>query len=141
MAKRSEIPADKNRQRSFKHAATVEQVAEVKSRIEAIGVGWHDAVADAGVSRNVGYTLLNGKGSIGSLRTIEEWLKRKEAEVTAARARDPREVWASLGAELASLGDDQMMVTIEAVTEYISAEKRRRSAFLKLLRVTPDPHR
>jgi hypothetical protein len=141
MAKRGEIPGDKNRSRSFKHAATTEQVIAVKDRVEAIGWGWHDAVIDAGVSRNVGYTLLRGEGSIGSLRTIEEWLKRKEAETEASRSRDPRERWIGLGEELMKLGDEQMAVTIEAVTEYVSAEKRRRAAFLKLLRVTPDPHR
>lgn len=139
MAKRGEIPDEKNRPRSYKNAATVEQVAAVRGRVEAIGWGWHDAVADAKVSRNVGYTLLKGKGSIGSLREVEEWLKRKEETVAAARARDPREVWASLGEELTQLGEEQMAVTIEAVTEYISAEKRRRAAFLKLLRVNPDP--
>ena len=141
MAKRGEISGEKKRPRTFKHSASVEEVEAVRARVEAIGWGWHDAVDDAGVSRNVGYTLLRGQGSIGSLRTIEEWVKRKEDEKSAELGREPREAWAALGEELETLGPDQLGVTIEAVREYISAEKRRRAAFSKLLRVTPESHR
>jgi hypothetical protein len=141
MAKTREIPPDKNRERTFKHAAPVEEVEAVKARVESIGWGWHDAVADAGVSRNVGYTLLRGEGSVGSLRTIEAWLKRQEESKKASLSKEPREAWAALGEELEKLGVDQLGATIEAVREYISAEKRRRAAFSKLLRVNPDPHR
>lgn len=124
------------RGRSFVHAASVDEVQPIKMRIEALGDDWHDAVKEAGVSRNVGYTLLRGEGSIGSLRKIEEWLVRKESTTAAQRARDPRERWAQLLVELEELGVDQVDITVEALDEYIRAEKRRRAALQKILRAT-----
>lgn len=141
MAKRGEIPAEKNRDRTYTYSASVEEVLRVRERVEALGWGWHDAVENSGVSRNVGYTLLRGEGGVKSLRTIEAWLKKKEADKAAARSDDPREAWSALGAELAELGDEQLPNTIEAIREYISAEKRRRAAFSKLLRPTPEPRK
>lgn len=141
MAKRDEIPDAKKPERTYKHAASVEQVEALRSRVEALGVGWHDGVAAAGVSRNVGFTLLRGQGSVGSLRTIEVWVARQEELKRNDLVREPREAWAALGVELEGLGADELATTIEAVREYIAAEKRRRAAFSKLLRVTPEPNR
>jgi hypothetical protein len=136
MAKRGEISADKG-ERTYRYSARPEDVEAVRARVEALGISWHDAVEAAGVSRNVGYTLLRGKGSIGSLRTIEAWVSGKEDEKAAEQSGDPRERWATLGAELEGLGPEQLEATMEALQEYVSAERRRRAALSKILRVTP----
>lgn len=145
MAKRGEISAEKKSDRTdrtFVHSAPLDQVLRVREQVESAGFDWHkDAVPGANLSRNVGYTLLRGEGSLGSLRRIEEWLSKKQVDQDAKKSRTPREQWAQLADELESLGADQFDITIEGLQEYIRAEKRRRAAFHKLLRVNPDPQK
>ncbi len=136
MVKRREIPSGETPARSFTHAATIDEVEPVRSKVELLGVGWHDAVAEAGLSRNVGYTLLRGQGSIGSLRAVEKWAQSRESALHETSDANPRAAWANLGDELLALGEDQMGLIAEALREYISAEQRRRAAFSKLLGIS-----
>jgi hypothetical protein len=141
MAKAREIPGGKKPERSYANAASKESVQAVRERVEALGVDWHDACEQSDVSRNVGYTLLRGEGGIASLRKIEKWLADKEAQVEAQKARDPKERWQRLADELQELGMSELDTTMDGIEEYIRAEKRRRAALQKILRITPPSNR
>lgn len=139
MEKRGEIPGSKKSgERSFANAASKDAVEKMREEIEAIGWDWHEAVKAAGVSRNVGYTLLRGEGSVGSLRSIEEWFVKEAAKKRAGGARTPREEWMAIADELEKLGPDELPRTIEGLQEYLRAEKRRLAALRKIFRATPD---
>lgn len=123
--------------RSFANAAAKGDVFALRDEIEATGLDWHEAVKRAGLSRNLGYTLLRGEGSVGSLRQVQEWWLKESQQ----RKRDPlppREEWAAIGLELEQLGHEELERTIEGLQEYIRAEKRRRAALRKMFRATPD---
>lgn len=139
MEKRGEIPGAKNA-RSFANAASIDAVEKLREQIEALDIDWHDAVESAGVSRNVGYTLLRGEGSIASLRKIEEWYV-KAASRREQKKKPPREEWLAIADELEALGPDELGRTIEGLQEYVRAEKRRLAALRKIFRATPDPDR
>lgn len=139
MEKRGEIPGAKTKERSYANAAPIDAVDKVRERVEALGYEWKKAIELAGVSRNVGYTLLRGEGSLASLRKVEDWVAREQAkQKTTAAKRSPRDEWMALADELESLGGDELANTIEGLQEYIRAEKRRRAALRKMFRATPD---
>ncbi len=124
------------KERTFANAAPKDDVEKLRDEIEATGLDWHEAVQRAKLSRNVGYTLLRGEGSVGSLRTIQEWWAK---EGPARRPnRSVREEWNAIADELEALGPDELAGKIEALGEYVRAEKRKRAALLKLFRATPE---
>lgn len=137
MAKSREIPGQESPAPKFSNSAPVDQVKKVQERVESLGWGWHDAVEKAGLSRNVGYTLLRGTASIGSLRIVEKWTSEQEQEqAKSSEDESPKEAWARLGDELLALGEDHLTAIEEALREYISAEKRRRAALSKMLGIS-----
>ncbi len=126
------------------NAAPLASVQAVKKRIEALGIDYHEGVKLAGVSRNTGYTLLRGRGSLGKLREIEDWLVREEAKRPRPKpaSKDERLTeWSDLGAELARLDPARMDEMLEGLREIVKAKKMETNAILKIFRATPEPDR
>ncbi|HET9748352.1 MAG TPA: hypothetical protein VFS06_03525 [Casimicrobiaceae bacterium] len=131
MDKQREIPP---------HAAPRDFVDRVKKRVEAIGVSFHDAVEKAGVSRNTGYKLLRGEGSLGSLRRIEDWLVREEAKRGPQEklSKDEMAEWADLGRELQKLDQQRFEAMLVGLRELVAVRKREDEVLRQMFRPNPD---
>jgi transcriptional regulator with XRE-family HTH domain len=134
MDKQREIPPN---------AAPRESVASVKKRAEALGLSFHEAAKQAGLSRNTGYKLLRGEGSLGSLREIEDWLIREEAKrgTKGKPDKDVIEEWEQLGRDLKELDPRRFDAMLEGIREIVSARKRERDVLSKMFRANPDVDR
>lgn len=124
------------------NAASRDQVASVQRRVEALGVGFHDAVKAAGLGRNLGYRLLRGEGSVGSLRKVEDWLVREEAK-RGPRAAEKREAnalkeWAELGEALRELDPARFEQFLIGIREIVKAKQTEKSVLVQMFRVNPD---
>jgi len=140
MEKRGQIPAKPN-------AAPKADVDRVRARVEALGLDWHDAVKSSGLSYSTGYRFLNYEGSVGKLRTLEEWVVKEEAKrkqparPTIAESDAQSAEWLELGRQLADLDPAQFQVVLEGLRDIVEATKLTQAAFRKMLRATPDPER
>lgn len=122
------------------HAAPRDFVESVRKRVEAIGVSFHDAVKSAGLSRNTGYKLLRGEGSLGSLRQVEDWLVREEAKRGPRPSTEKAELdeWGELGVALKELDPRRFDAMLEGIREIVAARKRERDVLSKMFRPNPD---
>jgi hypothetical protein len=140
MEKRGQIPGKPN-------SAPKADVDRVRARIEALGIDWHDAVKAAGLSYATGYRFLKYEGSVGKLRELEEWVVKQEAKrdrppMPTGVEQDARLAeWSELGAELMRLDPQRFNEVFEGLRDVLEAAKLTQSAFLKILRATPDPKR
>jgi hypothetical protein len=135
MDKRVEIPPN---------APPRDRVEDAKARIARLDREWHEVGEAAGVSYAVRYALLRGKGSLGSLRKIEDWLAREEAKQSASKpaARaDMLEEWRELGNQLQELDAQQFAAALEGLRDLVQSFKLRASGIRKMLRATPDNDR
>lgn len=140
MEKRQEISAKPN-------AAPRSEVERVRRRIDALGIDWHDAVTQAGLSRPTGFRLLNGQGSVASLRSVDEWaakeeirLKRKP-DTNAEQQASALEEWAELGRQLQELDPARFATTLDGLRDVLESVKLQRQAIHKMFRATPDRDR
>lgn len=114
----------------------------MRERILRLGIDFHAAVKDAGISRPTGYTLLRGTASVGTLRRLEDWVVRQESKRGGAQPRDGSAVqldeWTQLGRELAELDPDDFDRTIDGLRDLIAAKKLQATAIRKMFRATPE---
>jgi hypothetical protein len=104
-------------------------------------------VKAAGLSYATGYRFLKYEGSVGKLRELEEWVVKQEAKrdrppMPTGVEQDARLAeWSELGAELMRLDPQRFNEVFEGLRDVLEAAKLTQSAFLKILRATPDPKR
>jgi len=121
-----------------KNAATKSQVDAVKEKAESLGIDFHDAVKQAGISKNTGYTLLRGIGSIGSLRTIEAWLDKEGAKRPSSKAADPLQEWLALGQDLHRLDRRRFDEMLDGLRIVVDAKRREADGISQMFRANPD---
>lgn len=121
-----------------KNAATKAQVEEVRLKAERLGIDFHDAVKEAGISRNTGYTLLRGRGSVGSLRTVEEWLLKAAKNSSRRPNADPLAEWVALGKELHELDRRRFDEMLDGLRVVVDAKKREADGINHMFRGNPD---
>lgn len=124
------------------NAASRHEVDRVRSRVDDLGVTWHDAVAKADLGRNVGFKLLRGHGSVASLRKIDEWAASEESR-RPSRSKDQKRTsktaeWATLGAELAELDPAKFESMLDGLRDLVKAKRDEGAAILKMFRPNPD---
>lgn len=131
MEKAREIPPN---------AAPRDDVDRVRKRLERLGVDFHEAVKKAEISRNTGYRLLRGEGSIGTLRQLEEWVVKQERSrgVKSSDRERAVEEWAELGGDLSKLDLEDFGQMLAALRDYVGAKKQMASAIRKMFRATPE---
>lgn len=140
MEKRGQIPAKPN-------SAPKADVDRVKARIAALGLDWHDAVKEAGLSYATGYRFLKYEGSVGKLRELEEWVVKEESrrkrppQPTVAEQDARMAEWLELGQQLAKVDPQHFQMVLEGLRDVLEASRLTQSAFRKMLRATPDPDR
>lgn len=129
------------------NAAAKADVDHVKRRIESLGLGWHDAIEKADLSRITGYRLLKGEASVASLRTLDEWVVREESRQsrptlgTQDEAAALLEEWTRLGEELSRLDPTRFRQTLDGLRDVLESTKLTARAFSKMFRATPDHER
>lgn len=117
------------------NAAPAAEVERVRTRLERLGIKWHEAVEAAGLSRNTGFTLLRGLGSIASLRRIDEWAAREESRKpmsTMKSQQNKQTEWAALGAELADLDPARFDTMLDGLRDFVKAKRDESGALLKM---------
>lgn len=129
--------------RTRPNAASRDAVEDAKRRVQALGISWHDAVREAGLSRNTGFTMLRYEASVASLRKLEEWLVVEESrrpKRTTSKGGLISE-WASLGEEMSELDPTLFEQMLEGIREVVKAERQKEGAFHKIFRANPDRRR
>ena len=140
MEKRHEISAKPN-------AAPRAEVDRVRRRIEQLGVEFHEAVISAGLSRPTGFRLLNGTGSVASLRSIDEWAAKEETrlkhkpDISAEQQAAALAEWAELGRQLQAFDPARFATTLDGLRDVLESVKLQRQAIHKMFRATPDRER
>jgi hypothetical protein len=137
MDKTREIPPNAAPRDGVKHAS---------DRISALGLEFHDVVASVGLSRNTGYKLLRGEGSLASLRKIEEWLVLEESKrgrkpppiaTVSKSGKDRLAEWTEVGAELQLLDPKRFEQFLDGARELVAAKKHERNAMALIFQPTP----
>jgi hypothetical protein len=142
MEKRGQISAPQK-----PNAATRADVERVKSRINALGVDFHDAVKQADISYPTGYRILKGDASVGSLRKLEDWVVKEErrrklpAQPTAEEQDARLAEWLEIGRELARLDPGLFDNALDGLRDMLGSVKLREQAISKIFRATPDAQR
>jgi hypothetical protein len=125
-----------------KNHATVAQVAEVVARAAAIGLDWVDLCKRAGIERATAFRLKAGRASIGSLRSVEEFLVKLEAkapkQLVGSSAAAPITEWAELGARLRELDPNRFGEMLNGLRLLVDAKEQEKNAFSMFLRPNPD---
>lgn len=116
----------------------------VKARVEAIGLDWHVASKNAGLSYATGYRLLRCEASVGKLRQLEEWVikeesRRKMPSRPSASEQDAMLAeWTDLGRDLSAVDPQHFVRVLEGLRDVVEANKRIQSALRKMLSPTTN---
>lgn len=139
--------ADKQPQAAAKqarpNAAPKADVDDVRKRVEALGLDFVDTVEGI-LSRNTAYTLLRYEGSVGSLRKVQDWLVKKEADRSAERPKSkiaPISEWTAIGEALLELDRDKFDTILDGLRDILRARKIEEGGIAKISRPNPDRSR
>jgi molybdenum-dependent DNA-binding transcriptional regulator ModE len=143
MDKRREIPGSQK-----PNSAPRADVDRVLKRISELGLDVHVASKAAGLSRMTGYRFLDYEASVGSLRTLEEWVVKEEAKRQKTGATTTREQhdqllaeWTRLGEELVQIAPARFADAMDGLRDMIESVRLQQRALHKMFRPTPDGER